>query len=239
MSEIHALSGAYVLDAVNDVERAEFERHLSSCTQCQGEVEGLRETAARLPDAASTPPPPELRARILTHVQAVRPLPPVVRSERPRRRPRVLVAAAALLVAMAAGVTATVWHPWQPAAIEPGTGQLGLADQVRAAVDAKTWTTRLPDGGRMSVTRSKSVGAAVWRSTGVGPAPRGHVYELWLQLPDQSLAPAGLMSSGDGELVLRGDATHAIGAGLTVEPAGGSAAPTTKPVAFFDFRVTS
>jgi hypothetical protein len=47
------------------------------------------------------------------------------------------------------------------------------------------------------------------------------------------------MSSGDGEVVLRGDTTSAIGAGLTVEPAGGSQAPTTKPVAFFDLRVTS
>ena len=45
------------------------------------------------------------------------------------------------------------------------------------------------------------------------------------------------MSAGDGEVILRGNATEAIGAGLTEEPLGGSAAPTTTPLAFFDFRV--
>jgi hypothetical protein len=139
-----------------------------------------------------------------------------------------------MVVAVGAGLTATVWRPWQPDVV-----QLTLADRVRTAADAQSWSARLPDGGTMSVTRSKSVGAAVWTSTGVGPAPEGHVYELWLQKPDESLVPAGLMSSGDGELVLRGDTTRAIGAGLTVEPAGGSSAPTTKPVAFFDLRVSS
>src|SRR5690606_39203799 len=114
-----------------------------------------------------------------------------------------------------------------------------LADQVRTAADAQTWTTRLPDGARMTVVRSQSVGAAVWTSSGVGPAPDGHVCELWLQRPDESLVPAGLMSSGDGELVLKGDTTAAIGAGLTIEPAGGSTAATTTPMAFFDCRVTS
>jgi hypothetical protein len=234
MSEIHALSGAYALDAVNDVERAEFERHVAQCTQCQDEVRSLRATAVRLPDVTSVPPPNGLRARILAEVQTVRPLPPIAPVERPRRRISTLSAAAAVAIAVAGGATATIWRPW-----EPDTVQLSLADQVRTAADAQTWTTRLPDGGTMKVTRSKSVGAAVWTSNGVGPAPEGHVYELWLQRPDESLVPAGLMSSGDGEVVLRGDTTSAIGAGLTVEPAGGSQAPTTKPVAFFDLRVTS
>jgi anti-sigma factor RsiW len=234
MSDIHALSGAYALDAVNDMERAEFERHVAGCPQCQDEVHGFRETAARLPEASSAQPPTELRTRILASAQGVRPLPPIATVERPRRRIPALAAAAAVVIALGAGVTATVWRPWQP-----DTVQLSLADQVRAATDAQTWTARLPDGGKMTVIRSKSVGAAIWTSTGVGPAPQGHVYELWLQRPDESLAPAGLMSSGDGELVLRGDTTKAIGAGLTVEPAGGSSAPTTKPVVFFDLRVTS
>ena len=31
MSEIHALSGAYAVDALDDIERAQFERHLATC----------------------------------------------------------------------------------------------------------------------------------------------------------------------------------------------------------------
>ena len=56
---------------------------------------------------------------------------------------------------------------------------------------------------------------------------------------DDGLKPAGLFSAADGEVVMRGDATEAIGAGVTEEPAGGSPAPTTKPIAFIDFRAKS
>jgi anti-sigma factor RsiW len=234
MSDLHVLSGAYALDAVTDLERAEFERHLSWCDQCQDEVRGFHDTAARLTEASSATPPLALRDRIMVSAQATRPLPPRAAKVPPRRRVGMWAAAAAVVIGLGAGATATVWRPWEPEPV-----QVSLADQVRDAADAHTWSTRLPGGGTMSVTRSKSVGAAVWRSQGVGPAPDGQVYELWLQRPDESLVPAGLMSSGDGELVLRGDATRAIGAGLTVEPSGGSEAPTTKPVAFFDLRVTS
>ena len=234
-TDIHALSGAYALDAITEFERAEFERHLHGCAHCQDEVQGFRATVIRLADVSSDQPPASLRAKILVDARGVRPLPPLESTlRRSRRRIPALAAAAAMVVAAGAGLTATVWRPWQP-----DTVQMTLADQVRTASDAQSWSARLPDGGTMSVTRSKSVGAAVWTSTGVGSAPEGHVYELWLQKPDESLVPAGLMSSGDGELILRGDTTSAIGAGLTVEPAGGSSAPTTKPVAFFDLRVSS
>ena len=39
--DIHALSGAYAVDALDDVERAEFERHLASCAACREEVASL------------------------------------------------------------------------------------------------------------------------------------------------------------------------------------------------------
>jgi len=233
-TDIHALSGAYALDAITDLERAEFDRHLHGCTHCRDEVQGFRATAIRLADVSIDQPPAGLRAKILADAAGVRPLPPLESPIRRRYRIPALAAAAAMVVAVGAGLTATVWRPWQPDVV-----QMTLADQVRTASDAQSWSARLPDGGTMSVTRSKSVGAAVWTSTGVGSAPEGHVYELWLQKPDESLVPAGLMSSGDGELILRGDTTSAIGAGLTVEPAGGSSAPTTKPVAFFDLRMKS
>lgn len=47
-ADVHALTGAYVLDAVSDVEHAEFERHLTRCETCAQEVAELRETATRL-----------------------------------------------------------------------------------------------------------------------------------------------------------------------------------------------
>ena len=41
-ADIHGLSGAYAVDALDDVERAEFERHLGQCPECQEEVASLR-----------------------------------------------------------------------------------------------------------------------------------------------------------------------------------------------------
>ncbi len=35
MSDIHHLTGAYALDAVDDIERARFEQHLAECEDCR------------------------------------------------------------------------------------------------------------------------------------------------------------------------------------------------------------
>jgi anti-sigma factor RsiW len=59
--DIHALVGAYALDAVDDLERAAFDRHLRGCGACQAEVTELQETAARLADGTWSVPPPALR----------------------------------------------------------------------------------------------------------------------------------------------------------------------------------
>lgn len=234
MSDIHALSGAYALDALNDLERAEFERHLATCDSCRAEVESLRDAAGHLADVSAAAPPADLRARILASSQSVRPLPPAA-SAPPSRRWRIpaIAASLALVVGLGVGVT-TEWRPWEPEAV-----QVTLADRVRQAPDAQSWTQSLPSGGSVTVTRSKSVGVAIWQSTGLEPLPSGRVYELWLQAPDESLKPAGLFSARDGEVVMRGDAADAIGAGVTEEPSGGSPAPTTEPIAFIDFRAKS
>ena len=46
--EVHTLSGAYALDALTEIERAGFARHLAECAVCATEVAEFRETAARL-----------------------------------------------------------------------------------------------------------------------------------------------------------------------------------------------
>ncbi|MBU2075761.1 MAG: zf-HC2 domain-containing protein, partial [Actinobacteria bacterium] len=43
MNDVHALSGAYAVDALDDIERAQFERHLVECAECRAEVDSLRE----------------------------------------------------------------------------------------------------------------------------------------------------------------------------------------------------
>ena len=73
-------------------------------------------------------------------------------------------------------------------------------------------------------------------TSGMAPAPSGKAYQLWLQEPDGHMAPAGVMPPGrDLVVVLDGDASTATGAGITIEPAGGSAQPTSDPIALFPF----
>jgi hypothetical protein len=59
--DIHALGGAYALDAVDDLERVAFDRHLAECEACTVEVAEYRETATRLAEGSWSVPPPRMR----------------------------------------------------------------------------------------------------------------------------------------------------------------------------------
>lgn len=249
MTDIHQLSGAYALDAVDDAERAGFERHLAQCEDCRVEVAELRETAALLALVSETTPPPALRDAVLTGISQVRPLPPRVptspsRQPAPsatptpigsapsrRRTPRLwtgLLVAAAL--ALVAGVGLSVWRPWS--SDEPA---LSAADRVLQAADAETVSLDLGEAGRARVVRSKTEDRAVIVTEDMVSAPEGKVYELWFQTPEDSMVPAGLMpAAADQVVVLEGPAAEAVAVGITVEPEGGSPEPTSEPIALFD-----
>ena len=67
MSDIHALSGAYAISALDDIERAQFERHLAKCAECRAEVESLREASAMLAETTAVEPPPTCAAAARRH----------------------------------------------------------------------------------------------------------------------------------------------------------------------------
>jgi anti-sigma-K factor RskA len=249
---LHALSGAYVVDALDDAERAAFERHLAQCPDCQREVTSLREATALMFDDAALTPPPSLRASVLDGIKAIRPIPPQLEEQseqsepdtaatvpagakvlpmRPRRR-RIagLVAAAAAVLAVGAGA---VYQPWS----DPGTTQLSAADQVLAAFDAQHNSINFDDGSSATVVRSMKEGRAVLLTRGMDAPPSGKAFEVWLQDESGKMIPAGMMrKAGDHKLLLKGDAAKATGVGITVEPESGSETPTTKPIAQFEFQ---
>lgn len=66
--DVHALTGAYALDAVTDHELRVFERHLAECGHCRDEVEEFRVTAARLALAVALAPPPHLRVLVMAAI---------------------------------------------------------------------------------------------------------------------------------------------------------------------------
>ena len=244
-SDIHALSGAYAVDALDDIERAQFERHLAECSECRAEVDSLREAAGLLAETTATEPPAALRDRLLAEVATVRPLPPltlppVIQAPAPapargghRRRLVPLVAAAAGLAALGAG--GVVWHPWTDESTQ--APQVTAADRVRNAPDALT-VTRKVDGGEATIVASKSLNQFLVSTQDLPALPAGKVYEMWLQDADAGMVPVsgGLMTAADATVVLKGDVANAIGAGITVEPAGGSKVPTSDPVALFSLE---
>ena len=235
MTEIHALSGAYAVDALDDIERAQFERHLAECAECRAEVASLRSTAALLAETSATAPPEGLRARVLADIGTVRPLPPAVGTEAaPRRRFRLapLAAAAALIAAVGTGVVVT--QPWADDSSQ--APQVSAVDRVLQAEDAERYTQTI-DGAEATLVRSRSLNQAVLVTQDMAPPPDGKVYELWLDHKGVGMVSAGLMAEGgEQQILLEGDPATALGAGITVEPAGGSEEPTLPPVTLFAFE---
>jgi anti-sigma factor RsiW len=231
--DLHVLTGSYVLDAVSDAERAEFERHLQFCPTCDAEVRGLRETAARLALACTVNAPARMEQHVLAATYRTRQLPPLPAS-RPRRVSRVprriphiprrlavLAAAASVAAAVALGITQL-------------TAQQQL-DQARAtaiarvvtAPDAHVDTARIKAGGSVTVVTSVALHEAVVSTSGMASLPSGRVYQVWVMSPSGARS-VGLMHGGSllASAVRPGDQI-----GITVEPAGGTARPTTTPVA--------
>ncbi len=253
---IHALSGAYAVDALHDEERQAFEQHLQRCAECQEEVTSLREAAAQLAVPEEVPPPAGLRDAVLAAAAQVRPLPPRVEQPAPRvearaeapmagvlpfrrrlqslgSRSRLALVAAAAVVVTAAGVG--VVQPWQADA-----PSYTATERVLDASDATSVSQSFADGSSATVTRSVSQGKAVLETHDMDQPPSGHVFQLWLMDDQGTAKPAGLMGSGgDHELVLDGDAAEAAAVGITVEPEGGSEQPTSQPIAMFDLGEAS
>ncbi|WP_326951324.1 anti-sigma factor [Amycolatopsis sp. NBC_01307] len=222
-AEAHTLTGAYVLDAVTDLERAAFDRHLAECGTCAAEVRELRETAARLGAAMTAVPGNGLRSRVLTAVAETRQLPPQVAPAAARRTWRkrativtASVAAAAAILVGGVGIGLS----------QTGTTPVPVAGsaQVQNASDAVTVRA-----GAATATLSRSLGRVVVTAPGLPALDAGHAYQVWLIGP-RGPQSAGLLPAGDGTLgaVLPGDTDRVA---ITTEPAAGSPQPTTAAVA--------
>jgi anti-sigma-K factor RskA len=228
---------AYLLGALADAERAQFDAHLAGCPHCKQDVAELRLVADALPLAVPPlAPPPQLRERLMetvraeaellyaTGAEADRPRPaPRRRASRWFGRPLALAgAAAALLVGVGVG-----FGLGSATDDEPATRTVVQVRTVQAEVDQRT----APQGNAFIVMRN---GVATLRVRGLPQPPRGYVYEVWLlrrgaAAPSPTDALFGVSrADGSGRVAL--PSVRGVEAVLvTAEPAGGSPAPTSQP----------
>ncbi|RQX15141.1 anti-sigma factor [Micromonospora ureilytica] len=231
-ADVHTLAGAYVLDAVDDVERAAFERHLAECEPCRVEVAELRETVARLADETDVEAtPPALRERTLA--QAART--PQLRvgatgagGGRRAGRWRQLTVAAAAAVLLAGGASAVTWTVSNDR-ISDEQASSAQARQIAAvldAPDAQVFERSLQPGGAATVvvSRDRDRGVVLLRDL---PAPgAGRIYELWL-IRGSEPRKVGQLAEGDrASTMLIGPVADAGSFGVSNEPVGGSVTPT-------------
>ncbi len=76
--DLHALTGAYVMDALDDDERDAFEAYMATSPATQAEVASLLEVGAMLGGAAAETPPEGLRRAVMAEIDNVRQERPVV-----------------------------------------------------------------------------------------------------------------------------------------------------------------
>ena len=247
--DVHALSGAYALDALTPDEARAFEEHLATCESCRDEVRSLREAASALAEPVADAPPARLRDNVLAGISQVRPLPPVggtladdeaptgitttqpdeLAARRRRRAPAWLVAVAAALALLAGG--AVVRSVQLSQQLDSVTASGADIAQIVTAPDATTSTAQVSGGGRAAVVSSESLGRAVLVTDGMPAAPAGKVWQVWYIGDDGAPSSAGFVPDGQRTAVaLQGDLGTAGAVGVTLEPAGGSRQPTTKPV---------
>lgn len=242
--DVHTLTGAYAMDALDEFERRQFESHLAGCEDCAREVRELRATSARLALAVAEEPSDAVRRRVFAEISRTRQESPVGGwhrgGSRWRDKPwalRLTTAAAvvALAGAVAAGTVAVrAGHQATTAQAELSQSQARFQpiDQILAAPDARVGTASSVSGGRGLLMTSADLNRAVLVVSGMPPAPSGHAYQAWVLSagkarsvgllstdPDKTIAPLALTAINGKSLV-----------GITVEPAGGSKQPTTNPV---------
>jgi anti-sigma-K factor RskA len=235
MPDLHLLTGAYALDALDDVERAGYERHLRTCPTCSAEVIDFREAAAGLADRVSLAPPVQLRSRVLAEIARTRQVSPAGRAHfnRPSVRRILSAAAAAVLIAGAAGLGGITWQSHR-AAHEAQISADRASDRAARLAEVMTDPGRVEVVGASSVGGTATVvaagGTAVFATSKLPAPPSGKAYQVWL-IDKAGVRSAGLLklNNGSGQSLVSG-VTLGASVAVSIEPAGGSRQPTTKPV---------
>jgi anti-sigma-K factor RskA len=216
----------YALGALSPREAADVAAHLQTCEECRAEYGLLRPAVTAVgysaeADALTEGPSVLLKARLMKQVRSAQPAQPRI------SRWPAFAAAACLAIAVGAGLLSASLRE------RLGRDESAIAQQSAmiadfTAPDAK----RYPFGHGSVLVHGRNLYLAMH---GLAAAPAGKVYQAWtLPKGSKKMAPSiTFKPSASGETMLRlPEAANAVAAvAVSVEPAGGSKQPTTKPIA--------
>jgi anti-sigma-K factor RskA len=234
----------HALGALPGPEKRALEQHLAECSSCRSELLDLQADASLLAlTATATAPSAQVREKLL---RATAPEPRVVKVV-PQRRPWTL-AFAFSAAAVLALIAAFLWSENRNLNATLAEANRSYSDQQGQLTQAQDLINTLTsqESRRITLVAAKSVpqpqgkvfylpGKAhlVFLASNMAPLPPDHVYELWLIPLNGAPIPAGLFKAdahGSGSIL-----NPPLQAGLeakafaiTVEPEGGSAAPTSQ-----------
>jgi anti-sigma-K factor RskA len=237
-------SGAYALNALGEPERAEFEAELAESEALRNEATELGDTAVLLGLAVDpVEPSAGLKAAIMDRLSSTPQLPrevverleqrPTSPEERARirwfERPVIVLTAVAAAIAIVAGAGTIA------AVVQQGTSRQQQADAlaaINASDDLKHASAAVASGGTATLVWSAGLGRSALIVKGLDALPGDKTYELWYIDAKGTPTPAGLFEATSASTWRVLDGTMAAGdtVGVTVEPSGGSPAPTTKPI---------
>ncbi|SKB32998.1 Anti-sigma-K factor RskA [Arthrobacter sp. 31Cvi3.1E] len=241
------LAEIYALDAVSDDERAMIDDYVKDAPEGAEFFQRVREARETLAVSftAQDEPPAGLFGNIMERITQEATAPAAAEPAAPAAvSPAVddLAAARAKREERQRAGGARRWIVGVAAAAVIGLGGIGLGayvsaqndpvNQVLQAQDVQKQSAPVPGGGTATISASSAKDSFVVLMDGVAPAPEGKVYQLWTLPKDGSApVPQGTMDAQtlSKPAVVKG-LSSASSVAITVEPAGGSQAPTSAPV---------
>ncbi|WP_018180542.1 anti-sigma factor [Jongsikchunia kroppenstedtii] len=221
----------YAIDGLPAAEHAEMEASLAALSDLERQIyqRHIVDTQSAMTDYAgryAAAPPADLRGRILDdHATGTRQVIPI-RSR--RRRIATIIAAAAVVIAVALAAGVGIGRVTAPST-KSSVAQSDPTLAVLAAPDATMQTTPLDDGrGTLAlvVSRSHDQAVAIVRRT-TNPVPADRSLQFWLVGKAPTPISAGLVDNAAAPPLLINAIGGAQVLAVTLEPRGGSPAPTT------------
>lgn len=226
--DLHHLSAAYALDALDERERVAFEAHYGACEVCRTDVLEFHRALTQVADSLAAAPPASLKSKVMAEVAVTRQLSPslaqtidLAKRRRMRALTTMMVAAAVLAIAVVSVV-----------ALRGRGGSYEYSDDLARVMeqpDSRFLTLENKSGaeGSFKVAWSSSLGEAVLIGEDLPAAPDDKAYELWLITPDQTMAMYVLDQANDGDVhrTFKTPADPTAWA-ITVEPEQGSPTAT-------------